>query len=414
MQKPAKHNKNPEGLNSKNYFFKMNILIINYEFPPIGGGAGKAAFNLARQLDRAGHRVDVLTSRMKGQPAEKKENGMMVYRVMSWRKGIHDCGFRGALTFLISAVWPFLRLTHRNDYDVIHYFFGLPTAILSLLPGSHRKIPYIVSLRGSDVPGYDEYNKNLQSIHRLILPFTQTIWRRAGQLVAVTRSLKDKALESLPGTRINVIPNGVDSLFLNLSIPEYKKGNRFKLISVARLIERKGIQDLLMALAQLQDPDISLLIVGDGRYKDQLQKQCRDLSLEDRVTFYGFCHPHDLPGLLADKDAFILTSRAEAFGNVFAEAMACGLPVIGSDAGGIPDLVGEDNGILVKPGNIEMIKRAIASMKASTEKKMQMGASNREKILGKYTWENVTNQYISLYHAVKKDRHFAAPAARNG
>jgi glycosyltransferase involved in cell wall biosynthesis len=78
--------------------------------------------------------------------------------------------------------------------------------------------------------------------------------------------------------------------------------------------------------------------------------------------------------------------------------MACELPVIGSDAGGIPDLVGADNGMLVKPGDIAMIKRAIASMKASKEKKMQMGAVNRKKILEEYSWESITNQYISLYH----------------
>ncbi|MCU0598944.1 MAG: glycosyltransferase [Desulfobacterales bacterium] len=376
----------------------MNVLIINYEFPPIGGGAGKASYNLGRQLAAAGHRVDVLTSRMTGQPSNETLDGMTVFRVRSWRKGIHDCGFRGALTYLFFAIAPFLRITRKNTYDLIHYFFGLPTGFLALLPGPHRKIPYIVSLRGSDVPGYDEYNKPLEMVHRLAKPVTKKIWKNAREIVAVTTSLKCKALQTLSKAQIRVIPNGVDSFFLNLPKPENSKDKRFKLISVARLIERKGIQDVLKALAELADPDTSLLVVGEGNYMGRLKKLSSDLSLDDRVSFYGFCHPHKLPDLLMKSDAFILPSRVEAFGNVFAEAMACGLPVIGSDAGGIPDLVGADNGMLVKPGDIAMIKRAIASMKASKEKKMQMGAVNRKKILEEYSWESITNQYISLYH----------------
>jgi glycosyltransferase involved in cell wall biosynthesis len=379
----------------------MNVLIINYEFPPVGGGAGKATYNLARQLADMGHRVDILTSRMKGQPSREELHGMTIYRVRSWRKGIHDCGFRGALTFLFFAILPFFRITHKNTYDLFHYFFGLPTGFLALLPGPHRKNPYIVSLRGSDVPGYDEYNNNLQRIHRLMLPLTKKIWKNSRQIVAVTESLKNKALQTLPNVEIKVIPNGVDSLFSKLPAPEHKRDDSYKLISVARLIERKGIQDVLSALAELRDQDISLLIVGEGNYKDHLKKLSRDLSLDGRVTFYGYCPPHKLPDLLMNSDAFILPSRAEAFGNVFAEAMACSLPVIGSHAGGIPDLVGIDNGMLVKPGDIEMIKQAITTMKASKGLKKKMGAANRKKILENYSWESVTNQYISVYHNVK-------------
>jgi glycosyltransferase involved in cell wall biosynthesis len=175
------------------------------------------------------------------------------------------------------------------------------------------------------------------------------------------------------------------------------------LISVARLIERKGIQDVLRAVAELRDPDISLLIVGEGNYKDQLKKLSHDLSLDDRVTFYGFCHPDKLPGLLVNSDVFILPSRAEAFGNVFVEAMACGLPVIGSDTGGIPDLIGEENGILVKPGNIEMIKQAIVAMKESKQLMLNMGAANRKKVRENFIWSSITKQYISVYQDVTKE-----------
>jgi len=375
----------------------MKILLLNYEFPPLGGGAGKATYNLARELAALGHQVDVLTAGIKIQPAKEEMDGFNVYRVISWRKGIHDCGFRGAFTYVFFAAIKFLHLTRKNKYDVIHYFFGLPTGFLSLLPGPHKKVPYFISLRGSDVPGYDKYNKSLEKVHRLLLPITRKIWENAGQMIAVTNSLKETAQLTAPLQKFHVIPNGVESIFLNVLPSAEQNKTDLKLISVARLIERKGIHHILFALAELQDPDISLLIVGSGSAETELKIICNDLSLEGIVTFYGFCNPRMLPALYADSDVFILPSQAEAFGNVFAEAMACGLPIIGTDLGGIPDLVGKENGILTRPGDIEQIKHAILTLKKSHKLRAQMQLANRKKIIENYSWTRVAKQHIELY-----------------
>jgi glycosyltransferase involved in cell wall biosynthesis len=100
---------------------------------------------------------------------------------------------------------------------------------------------------------------------------------------------------------------------------------------------------------------------------------------------------------LRQSDVFILPSLAEAFGNVIAEAMACGLPIIGANEGGIPDLVGEENGILVEPGNVEQIKSAIIAMKTNEEMRIRMGKANRVKIEQKYKWEKVAIAYNRIY-----------------
>jgi glycosyltransferase involved in cell wall biosynthesis len=375
----------------------MNLLLLNYEFPPVGGGAGKATYNLAAELALLGHQVDVLTSKTKGQPTKEKMLGFTVYRVMSWRKGIHDCGFRGAFTYLFFAIFKFLQLTRKNKYDAIHYFFGLPTGFLSLLPGPHNQTPYFISLRGSDVPGYDKYNKSLEKVHRLLAPLTRRIWKNAERIIVVTNSLKETALLTAPSQKFHVIPNGVESIFLK-SVPLVNpKSAGLKLISVARLIERKGIQHILYALADLKDPDISLSIVGSGNFEAHLKKICKDLSLDGVVTFYGFCDPRGLPELYAGSDVFILPSQAEAFGNVFAEAMACGLPVIGTDIGGIPDLVGKENGVLIRPGDIDQIKHAIVTLKKSHNLRMHMQLANRKKITEQYRWNSVASQHIEAY-----------------
>jgi glycosyltransferase involved in cell wall biosynthesis len=92
-----------------------------------------------------------------------------------------------------------------------------------------------------------------------------------------------------------------------------------------------------------------------------------------------------------------LVPRSEAFGNVFAEAMVSGLPIIGSTLGGIPDLISEENGILVEPGNVGKIKQAIVTMKDSSNLRRIMGEANRNKILTHYNWKRIAKKYVEVY-----------------
>jgi glycosyltransferase involved in cell wall biosynthesis len=377
----------------------MKILILNYEFPPMGGGAGSATYNVAKELALLGHQVDVLTSKLPGNPKKELIAGFRVFRVFSWRKGIHDCGFRGALSYVFFTIPYFITLVRRENYDVLHYFFGLPTGFLSLLPGKHTKIPYVISLRGSDVPFYDAYNGSLQWVHRPLIPFTKRIWHRAKRVVALSKSLKTTALKTNEDQRIDVIPNGIESDIFKRQdrAGAEHKGKSFQLITVSRLIERKGIQHVLHALAKLKNKDISLLIVGTGNYEKQLKILCDQLSLNEIVTFYGYCPREALPKLLSTGDAFILPSLAESFGMVFIEAMACGLPIIAGRVGGVPDFVHPENGILVDPENIDEIKDAILNLKNDRSMREAMTKANRIKAVQDYNWKNVAEKYLDIY-----------------
>ncbi len=375
----------------------MKILLLNYEFPPVGGGAGMATCHLAEALAGLGHDVDVLTSGCWGGKPVEKLAGFKVYRVISLRKGVHDSGLRGAITYVGFALPKLSRLIRNRRYDIYHYFFGLPTGLATLLPGGWHSKPYIVSLRGSDVPGYDLFNTKLTLLHNLLKPVTRMIWRRSKAVVAVTNSLKKTALETAPAMPISVIPNGVDAdLFKPVdAIP--RERSYFKLICVSRLVKRKGVDDIITAMAALQTQDIKLTIVGTGKYHGRLKELSHELGLDGVVEFKGFCPREHLPALYAQSDAFILTSRSEAFGNVFAEAMSCGLPIIGADVGGIPDLVTAENGLLVKPGDIAAIKGAILRLKNSRQLCRRMGKAGREKIEKNYRWSKIAAKFVALY-----------------
>jgi len=376
----------------------MKILMLNYEFPPMGGGAGNATNNIAVELVRLGHTVTIVTSGFGDQLSIEKHDNLTILRVRSFRKSIHDCGFVGAYSYLFFAFFLLikLRFLRREKFDVVHYFFGLPTGILSLMPFVYSKVPGVVSLRGSDVPYYDVYNWKVHRLSLILKPISKIIWRRAKRVVALSNGLKETALRTSPGQAIDVIPNGIETgLFEVFGSKKRREG--LKMITVSRLINRKGIDHVLRALAELQDDSVELLIVGTGSFEDQLKRLSRSLSLEDNVKFYGYCPREQLAPLYNDADAFILPSLAESFGLVFAEAMACGLPIIGGRTGGVPELVGPENGILVEPGNINEIKTAIGRMRDSRQLRERMGELSREKVVAQYSWDRVTKSYLEIY-----------------
>ena len=171
-----------------------------------------------------------------------------------------------------------------------------------------------------------------------------------------------------------------------------------QLLTVSRLIERKGIQHLLAAIARLDgQPDVRLLIVGEGNYEEQLKERVEALRLFDRVTFHGYCPRTELPALYNKAEVFALPSMAESFGMVFAEAMACGLPILGGRTGGVPDLIHSMDGILVEPGSVDEIEQAIRKLAGDPELRGSMARANRDRVVENYSWNRVAREYLRTY-----------------
>lgn len=384
----------------------MRVLLLNYEFPPMGGGAGNATRNIARELAAMAHQVSVLTSRHGDQPRHEVDAGVKIDRVFSWRKGIHDCGIRGAWSFVASAIPRLRAITGSQGFEVCHYFFTLPTGALSLVPGRHRSLPGVVSLRGSDVPYYDEFNPVVHRLNLMLRPLIRRIWRRAGRVVALSAGLRNTARRTDRVVRIDVIPNGVETeLFSPGERDSERASGPLRLITVSRLIRRKGIDHLLRAVAAIRaEEDVRLTVVGTGSHHGELQRLSTELGLDDVVAFAGYHPREELPALYRSADVFVLPSLAESFGLVFAEAMACGLPVIAGRTGGVPDLVKPDNGILVEPGNIGEIADALRALGASPERRAEMSRANRKKVETEYGWRSVAERYLQVYQEIAGGR----------
>ena len=381
----------------------MRILLLNYAFPPAGGGAGFATMTIGRELVRLGFDVDVLTAVIDDESDGAVVDGMRVFRVPSWRKGLHDCGFAGAYSYTAFAALKRLKLHRETKYDLEHYFFSLPTGAITLTPFAGEMPPYIVSLRGSDVPGYDPFNVKLERLHRILRPITRRIWRKAAAVVALSNALRDTALLTGPDIDIRVISNGMDiGKFSQKQIEAKRDADQpLRLVTVARLLERKGIQHLLEAIASPVALDVSLKIIGTGSYEDSLKSQTAELGLEERVTFAGFIDSDSLPEHYREADLFVLPSQTESFGLVFAEAMASGLPVIATKVGGIPELIRSGTeGILVSPASAGEIREAQEYFINNREALSEMGLAGRRRIGEKYTWSTSAGAFAGRYGEV--------------
>ncbi len=197
----------------------MRILVVIYEFPPVGGGGGRAAQDICRGLVERGHEVRVLTAHLKGLERQEEMDGFGVTRVPSARSQAFKAGLLPMAGFVAAGIPAGLRLVRGWRPDVIHVHFAVPSGPVAWVVARFYRIPYVLTAHLGDVPG--GVPEKTGRWFRWIYPLTPSLWKRAAQVVAVSEYTRQLALQTYP-VDIQVIPNGVD---LNLLDPgEIKSG----------------------------------------------------------------------------------------------------------------------------------------------------------------------------------------------
>ena len=379
----------------------MRILMLNYEYPPIGGGGSYACKSILQVFANKNLNVDLVTSSPSDYFETETINGSVnIYKLPVNKKDIHYWTQQEILTYSWKAKQFIEKLLLKKKYDICHTFFGIPCGAVAYL--FKENLPYVVSLRGSDVPGF---NNRFSFQYILLKPLINKIWSESSAVVANSEGLKELALESSPSQDISVINNGInisdfkpDTNFINNNITNnhtYKKSKKLKIVCISRLIERKGINFLLEAIKKLKNKNIKLILVGKGKQENKLQKLAKDLEITDRVEFKGYVDHDDISDIYQESDLFVLPSFNEGMSNALLEAMASGLPVISTDTGGTSELI-DGNGILIQKGNSDEIAQAISTVMNDPETFKQMGLKSRE-IAETMSWEAVAEEYCRLY-----------------
>jgi L-malate glycosyltransferase len=370
----------------------LKVLMLNYEYPPLGGGAANATFYLLKEFAKLpGIEIDLVTTSATGRfELEKLGERIAIHKLPIKKKALHYWTQREVWQTTYRSYFYAKRLVKQKDYDLAHAFFGIPGGLVAfLLKG---RLPYIVSLRGSDVPGF---NLRFSAQYVVLTPLIRKIWRSAAQVIANSQGLKELALSTKSDQEIGVIRNGIDTIEFNPG-PGKKAAGR-SVICVSRLIERKGIDMLIkaMPLVKKEIDDVRLSLVGEGNLEAELRALAGRLDMGPMVDWAGYVEHSRLPALYRQADLFVLPSHNEGMSNALLEAMACGLPVIVSRTGGVRELI-DDNGVTLADVSPEAIAQAIIGVFKDRERAEAMARSSLA-VAKAHSWSAVSGAYLKSY-----------------
>lgn len=243
----------------------------------------------------------------------------------------------------------------------------------------------------------------------------------------IIATCSDEAFElrnlGVSGRRITVIPCGVDLDHFTPDGPAETRGARYRVLSVGRLVPRKGVGTVIEAIATLaaQGVDVELVVVGGGAEADdrtdpelqRLREIARRSGAEQRVVLRGRLAQSELPTLYRSADVVVCAPWYEPFGIVPLEAMACGVPVVASSVGGLIDSVVDGaTGRHVPPRDVEAVASAVQTLLDDEPERLRLGANGRRRMLARYSWDRIAADTERCYRSIvaQTDERSAAPA----
>ncbi len=399
----------------------LRIAILGYRSHPYGGGQGVYVKYLSKALVDAGHSVDVISGppyphldprvRLIQLPSlDLFENGLLSLRwhhlrsltnIMEWMSKLTG-GFSEPMTFGRRAV-KYLR-RHGDDYDLIHDNQSLSYGMLKLQSMGLPLVttvhhPITSDLRIAVRAARKWWQKLLIYRWHSFLWMQRQVVRRLHNIVTVSEcSRQDIARD------FGIQPAGVQLVYNGIDTEEFRP-----MPSVARQPWRimatasadqplKGLRYLLTAYARLlrQYPQLELLVVGKPRPGGETEKLLTKLGLADRVQFVSGISTEELIRYYAEATLVVVPSVYEGFGLPAGEAMACGVPVVSTSGGALPEVVG-DAGVQVPVRNVQALVQAISGLLEDPTERERLGALGRERIVEKFCW-HVTAQRMSEYY----------------
>ena len=328
----------------------MKIAMVG-QFPPHVGGVGVHIHTLSKKLVEMGHEVYVITYPHK---EIKDIDGIHVIGT----KGLNIPGVRG-LMFKKNAKKALENLLETEDIDIIHGHYLFPAGAAAVEVGKKYNIKTYVTAHGSDMFELYKNQSFMRSTVRKVL-------EEADGVFAVSNALRHEIIATgVVGiaNKTKLSWNSVDinkfSTKHNDSFKkEYKLEDKPIVLFVGNLIKRKNVDSLLEA-KKVANSDYYLVVVGDGPLFKKLRKKVEEEHIRD-VIFTG--SRDDVEDIIPSCDVLILPSYSESFGLVLIEALACGKPVIGSDVGGITEIITDDVGLLIDPTKVSSIAMAVDRM----------------------------------------------------
>ena len=377
----------------------MRLLLISQDFPPEVGGVQTYAYELARRL---AHRCEEVAVIAPAHP-DAAVDATLPCEVVRVPASSDNFGFK---------VGPvILRMARQRGFDVaFHVQWSTAPASVLVRPFGGPRLNFVAA-HGREL--LLEPIAHRRVLHALYNRARIFVMRRADGFFPVShytsRLLQERGVSP---ERITVIHNGTDpDSFRPTDAQDLRDelglDHRKVVLTISRLVPRKGIDTVLRALPQVARhlPDVRYLIGGHGPDRDRLEALTDDLRLGDRVRFLGTVANEDLNRYYNACDVFVMPSRedrpyVEGFGIAFLEANACGKPVVGARSGGIPDAVRDgETGLLVEPDDEADLASALLQLLCNPDLATQLGANGQSRVLREASWDHVADQ---LYEAIAR------------
>ena len=353
----------------------MKILVLNHEYPPVGGGGGKVSQDIAEGLVRNGHKVYVLSSLIYPEARVENRNGVTIHRLFCRRKYAYKARLLDMAIFVFASIVYGYRFIKKENPDLIHAHFAVPAGAAAWVLAKITHKPFLITAHLGDVPG--GVPEKTGKIFRFIFPFTKPIWRDAVKIIAVSEYTKQLAKKSYPSVSIQVIPNGVN--VKEIGSGTIKINNPPQIVYAGRFVEQKNPIQIVRTLASIADLPWHCILIGDGPLHEIVQEEIHKTGLKNRITLVGWVDPTHVINYFMKSDILFMPSLNEGLPVTMVHAMATGLALIVSDVGGCRELIQNDiNGYLVNPNHPEEFSKVMRSLLINPQKLLAIRQGSRK------------------------------------
>jgi glycosyltransferase involved in cell wall biosynthesis len=296
----------------------------------------------------------------------------------------------GKLSYL-SSTFTLKKILKEQKPDIFHAHYAASYGFVGALTNYK---PYIVSVWGRDIFEFPKLNGINRRIIRYTFSHADEICSTSNAMAKETQKYTDKS--------IHITPFGVD---MNLFKPDPNvRKDKDKTVGIVKsLSDKYGISDLIRAFAIVYQecPNVKFLIVGDGPQKTEYELLAKQLGINEVITFVGRVANEQVPKYINKMDVFCVPSHSESFGVAAVEAMSCGVPVVVTNVGGLPEVVREnETGLIVPKENPEKLAQAILTLLRDDKKRKDMGLKGIAHVKENYNWFDNANKMLQLYNKV--------------
>jgi glycosyltransferase involved in cell wall biosynthesis len=386
----------------------LKILILNYEYPPLGGGAGIVTQHLANEFVTQRNQVTILTTWYAGQPEFHSENNISIIRLKSKRKLSYQSNPYEMYDWLKMAKKYAKLHFNMHQFDVCFSNFTLPGGAVAYYLKKKYNLPFVILSHGHDIPWFSP--KQMFFWHLLCYPLIKAVLKKSEYNILLTNQLKVNAdifLGKKYVSKNKVIPNGVLPFNFRKGFDAHEKA--INAIFVGRLVEQKDPLTVIKCFQILRNKNIPihLKIIGDGTLKNKVEEYITTNGINN-IDLLGKISQSSVFEEYSKAHIFIAPSREEAMSLATLEALSCGLYVFVTKVSGNKDVIFEEiNGNFVEYGNAEDIAEKIEQFYLNKFlKNYQYPNLMTEFMQQKYSWAATAQKYIDLFNEIISKKHF--------